>query len=121
MLFYYYRGIVSEKSDAELFTIETSGAGDVSTCVRGQGSHKRVWKPLKCESNLFNESKAGPVITKKSKLWKNKIRDKPKLLSRKATASHSSSTTSNPTTTPLPFYDLWGKGKQCWYKDPQNI
>ena len=115
LLFLYYRGIVSEKTDAELFTIETSGADDVSTtCVRTQGSRKRIWKPLKCESNLLNESKIEPVITKKPKLWKNKIKDKAKLLSKKATMSYTinnGSTSSNPTTTSLPSYDLWGTGK----------
>ncbi|XP_065920729.1 ribosome biogenesis protein NOP53-like isoform X2 [Dysidea avara] len=107
-------GIVSEKTDAELFTIETSGADDVSTtCVRTQGSRKRIWKPLKCESNLLNESKIEPVVTKKPKLWKNKIKDKAKLLSKKATMSYTinnGSTSSNPTTTSLPSYDLWGTG-----------
>lgn len=98
-----------------MFTIETSGADYVNAmCVKEQGSQKRIWKPLKCESNLLNESKIKPVVTKKPKLWKNKVKGKAKLSSKKATTSYTmnhDSSTGNPTTKSLLSYDLWSKGE----------
>ena len=70
---------MADKADAELFTIETSGV-DVT---EGSRSYKRVWKPLKCEANLANQSKTKPVVGRKPKSLKNRIKGNTRILSKK--------------------------------------
>ena len=110
---YVLRGVVADKTDAELFTIETSGA-DVT---EGPRLRKRIWKPLKCEANLVNQSKTEPVIGRKPKLLKNRIKGKTSMKKRSSSmqqcndSAKDSSISGNTQQNSQPVYSLWSTGK----------
>ena len=74
---------MADKTNAELFSIETSGA---DLTERSQ-PHCRTWKPLKCETNLVNQSRIEAVVGRRPKSLKNRIKGKTKILSKKASVS----------------------------------
>ena len=80
-----FSGVVADKTDAELFTIETSGV-DASAC-KETPSYKRLWRPLKCEANLMNQSKVEAVVGRKPKSLKNRMKGKSEILSKKRSSN----------------------------------
>ena len=113
------RGIVADKPDAELFSIETSGA-DVSIADRNfdeeSQKYKRIWKPLKCEANLINQSKINAIVTKKTKSLKNRTKGKARVLLRKNnTKRHGDSINNSSTISDSQHsqqqYNLWSTGE----------
>ena len=115
MPLYVLRGVVADKTNAELFTIETSGA-DVT---EESQSHKRIWKPLKCQANLVNQSKTEPVVGRKPKSLKNRIKRKTRILSKEKSSSikqcsdsaKDSSVICNTQQHPQQLYNLWSTGE----------
>ena len=108
MPMYVLRGVVADKTDAELFTIETSGA-DVT---EGPRLHKRIWKPLKCEANLVNQSKTDPVVGRKPKLLKNRkgktsVKKRSNSMEQCSDSTKDSSTSQNIQQKSQPLYSLW--------------
>ena len=109
------RGVVAEKTDAELFTIETTGT-DVTEESR---LYKRVWKPLKCEANLVNQSKIEPVVGRKSKSLKNRMKGKARLVLKKNDSSmkqhvdsaEAGAAKDSTQQEPQRFYHLWSTGE----------
>jgi len=105
---------VAEKTNAELFTIQTSGT-DVTTADRTFNKesrlYRRIWQPLKCEKNLVNQSKIEAVVARKPKSLKNRLKGKTRILLKKRTTStHDDSTHGNLQQTQQHF-SLWSAGK----------
>lgn len=100
---------MADKTNEELFTIETSGA-DITEEPQ---SCKRTWKPLRCEANLVNHSKLQAVVSRKPKSLKNRIKGKARILSKNKSTSMkqcSDSTKANPASSNAQqpqHYSLW--------------
>lgn len=110
---------MADKTDADLFTIETSGA-DVTITDKAFNeelrSYKRIWQPLKCERNLVNQSKIEAVIARKPKSLKNKLKGKTRILSKKRRTSMKQHSNNNGSASgnlqqPQQHYSLWSAGE----------
>lgn len=112
---------MADKTDAELFSIETSGA-DLTKESQPCNRFNRIWKPLKCEASLVNQSKIEAVVGRRPKSFRNRIKDKTKLLSKKASVSlkqcsdlSKDSSATNSSLKSQQYYSLWNTSEILYY------